>query len=288
MFAPRWVLLLPLAVLLPAAAIRARPALVPLAAATVVAAFASGFNLPVLQVITPAPVGTPFRVMTLSMHYSEADSPRLDALIAETAPDVVAVQEWPGAHRSALNGAPGWHVRETPRLFLASRHPVLWATDLGARPADGPLVAAHYELDTPAGTVHLFSLHASSNRQGISDALKRDPKAAAEVRANSGRRWAQSAAVAGRAAGCGGPAVVVGDFNAPPESAVFPEVWGRYTDAFAAAGWGWGYTYYGDRTAVRIDHVLAGPGWRVLRCRVGPDVGSAHRPVIADLIRTKE
>jgi vancomycin resistance protein VanJ len=35
---------------------------------------------------------------------------------------------------------------------------------------------------------------------------------------------------------------------------------------------------------VRIDHVLAGPGWHCDRCRVGPHVGSPHRPVLADLI----
>jgi vancomycin resistance protein VanJ len=37
---------------------------------------------------------------------------------------------------------------------------------------------------------------------------------------------------------------------------------------------------------VRIDHILAGPGWYCARCWVGPDVGSPHRPVLADLIAT--
>ena len=36
--------------------------------------------------------------------------------------------------------------------------------------------------------------------------------------------------------------------------------------------------------AVRIDHILAGPGWRCGRCWVGPDVGSPHRPLLADLV----
>jgi endonuclease/exonuclease/phosphatase (EEP) superfamily protein YafD len=37
------------------------------------------------------------------------------------------------------------------------------------------------------------------------------------------------------------------------------------------------------KTGVRIDHILAGHGWRCRRCWVGPNIGSAHRPVIADL-----
>jgi endonuclease/exonuclease/phosphatase (EEP) superfamily protein YafD len=45
----------------------------------------------------------------------------------------------------------------------------------------------------------------------------------------------------------------------------------------------WSYTFFGGKTAVRIDHILAGPGWRCRRCRVGPDAGSPHRPVIADM-----
>jgi vancomycin resistance protein VanJ len=81
---------------------------------------------------------------------------------------------------------------------------------------------------------------------------------------------------------------VMGDFNTPPESRIFPQVWGGYTDAFSAAGWGWGYTFIGARTTVRIDHILAGRGWRVTDCRVGPNVGSPHRPVIAGLVWTEE
>src|SRR5262249_17737710 len=49
------------------------------------------------------------------------------------------------------------------------------------------------------------------------------------------------------------------------------------------AGLGWGYTFYNNRTMTRIDHILGGAGWSCRRCWVGPDVGSEHRPVIADM-----
>jgi endonuclease/exonuclease/phosphatase (EEP) superfamily protein YafD len=49
------------------------------------------------------------------------------------------------------------------------------------------------------------------------------------------------------------------------------------------AGFGVGSTHFTRHTAVRIDHVLAGPGWRVRRAWTGPFVGSAHRPVIAEV-----
>jgi endonuclease/exonuclease/phosphatase (EEP) superfamily protein YafD len=284
MFSPRWVLAVPFAALVPAAAFtRSRVGGVAVLAALVAAVPVTGFNVPWQQIGSPAPAGAPFRVVTLNMHYSKANPGPFEELIATHEPDVVAVQEWPESARSALLSAPEWHVRATPRLFLASRHPVRRATELGSDSMGEHALATHYELETPAGVVHLFSVHTASTRDGIAHTLRDNRTGPAEVRANSARRREQSAYIAGRAAACRGPVVVLGDFNTPPESPIFPRVWAGYTDAFSAAGWGWGYTFYGSRTAVRIDHVLAGPGWRVNRCRVGPDVGSPHRPVIAEL-----
>ena len=80
-----------------------------------------------------------------------------------------------------------------------------------------------------------------------------------------------------------GPTVIVGDFNLTDDSAIYRRYWSRYRDAFATAGLGWGYTKFTRRIGVRIDHVLAGPGWQFRNCWVGPDVGSDHRPVLADV-----
>jgi endonuclease/exonuclease/phosphatase (EEP) superfamily protein YafD len=285
MFSPRWVFALPLAVLVPAAALRrSRSALALVPAALIVGGPVTGFNVPWSRLTGPAPSGPPFRVMTLNMHYSHAAPVTIDELAAGA--DVVAVQEWPGFGRSGLKG-PDWHVHATPRLFLASRHPIRRAVVLGHNPMGEDASAAHYELDTPRGVVHVFSLHTASTREGIADTLRDGRNGPAEVRANSARRREQCAFVAGRAAECGGPVIAVGDFNTPPESPILGDVWGGYTDAFAAAGWGWGYTFRGAKTAVRIDHILVGPGWQVSGCRVGPNVGSPHRPVIAELTRDR-
>jgi endonuclease/exonuclease/phosphatase (EEP) superfamily protein YafD len=100
---------------------------------------------------------------------------------------------------------------------------------------------------------------------------------------NTALRDRQSAFLAAAAAGAAGPVVVVGDFNMPAASAVFRRHWGGYRDAFGDAGWGWGHTFANRWTRVRIDHVLTGGGGRATDCWVGPDVGSPHRPVLADL-----
>lgn len=282
MFSPRWLLTLPLALLLPAAALLRRRSLVPLLAAFVLAFPVTGFRIPWRSPWSRAPDGTRLRLLTCNMHYRSPDPAAFDQLLAEAAPDVVAVQEWPGWQRSRVL-ADGWHVRRTPGLFLASRFPIRLATDLGRDSMGGKGSVMRYELETPAGLVTLFSLHLASPRDGLSEVIRDNDRGATELQAGSELRWEQSANVARAAAAVSGPLLLVGDFNTPPESAIFRRTWARYTDAFTAAGWGWGYTFLGKKVAVRIDHILAGPGWHCDRCWVGPNVGSPHRPVLADL-----
>jgi endonuclease/exonuclease/phosphatase (EEP) superfamily protein YafD len=76
--------------------------------------------------------------------------------------------------------------------------------------------------------------------------------------------------------------LLAGDFNTPSDSVIYREYWSPFHNAYSDAGFGWGYTYFSRRAAVRIDHQLAGSGWRCRKCWVGADVGSPHRPVIAD------
>ena len=91
-----------------------------------------------------------------------------------------------------------------------------------------------------------------------------------------------------RAKAAGKPLIVVGDFNTPPDSAIYRSFWSEYGNAFTRAGIGFGYTEWPEVRKVpfgiRIDHVLMTPTWRPRRCWVGPDVGSDHLPVIADLV----
>ena len=84
-----------------------------------------------------------------------------------------------------------------------------------------------------------------------------------------------------------GPILLAGDFNLTSEHPLYRRDWSGYADAFAYASWGLGHTMFTRMIGLRIDHILAGPGWRADRCRVGPDIGSAHRPVIADLSRVE-
>jgi len=79
------------------------------------------------------------------------------------------------------------------------------------------------------------------------------------------------------------PILVGGDLNLPPDSPMLAPFRSRFRFGFEEAGWGYGYTRPAVLPWVRIDHILASPHWRFIRCRVGPDVGSDHLPLIAEV-----
>lgn len=288
MFSPRWLLTLPAALLLPAAAVLRRRSLGPLLAAVVLAfGPVTGFCIP-CALPRGTPAGPRLRVLTYNAHHEGVDAAALERLLAETEPDVVAVQEWLSPDQGGVFARGGWHVHSAQDVFLASRFPIRQATTLGDYSMYPNGLVERYELETPAGVVTLFSLHLATVRFGVRSAARDLWAAPAEIRAVSALRRRQSEKVAREAAAVRGPVLLAGDFNTPPESALFRDVWAGFPDAFSQAGWGWGYTFLNRRTAVRIDHVLAGPGWECVRCRVGPDLGSPHRPVLADLVRTAD
>jgi endonuclease/exonuclease/phosphatase (EEP) superfamily protein YafD len=229
-----------------------------------------------------------FRIVTCNADEMHLDAAAMGAFVREVRPDVVIFQGWRSRHEQQVFQGPGgndeWHFRRDGELFLASRFPILGA-EVNDEPSmtqgDGAL--AHYELLTPAGRVHVFNLHLATPRQGLEAIAARDADAPDFIERNTTLRRRQSQLASRWAGGMSGPVLVAGDFNTPPDSPVYRQYWSSYTNAFSFGGFGFGNTHFTRRTAIRIDHVLAGEGWRVSRCWVGPNVGSAHRPVVADL-----
>ena len=82
------------------------------------------------------------------------------------------------------------------------------------------------------------------------------------------------------------PCIVVGDFNATPWSAGFRAFAAGSGLRDTALGRGMQPTWNARSLVMRIpiDHIFAPPGTVVVRRVIGPDVGSDHFPVEADLI----
>jgi endonuclease/exonuclease/phosphatase (EEP) superfamily protein YafD len=80
------------------------------------------------------------------------------------------------------------------------------------------------------------------------------------------------------------PQILAGDFNCPPHHPLSHALSKRLANAFSTTGSGPGWTFPANRPIVRIDHIYAGDGLRPVRAWVGPNVGSDHLPVLADLV----
>ncbi|MGE3805938.1 MAG: endonuclease/exonuclease/phosphatase family protein [Gemmataceae bacterium] len=83
------------------------------------------------------------------------------------------------------------------------------------------------------------------------------------------------------------PTIVAGDFNSTRFAPPFLDMCHRARLCDAGCAQSFGRTWPAGAKhfilGFRIDHVLIGPGWRVLDWHIGPDVGSDHYPVVADL-----
>lgn len=289
LFGPRWTALLPLVILLPAALAVRRRSIWPMAAGALVVLFpVMGLCIPWRGAMSSAQAaGAPaIRIITCNAHRGLLDSGAFARLIEETHPDVVAMQEWTSKHLAAFANDRGWYVLRDDELCLVSRYPIRRLEDVAAAAWKAQRFAGAavcYELATPHGPVPLINLHLASPHRQFDAVLARSGGADGAVEQNSFVRRVQAGAI-GRVVGrSGGATIVLGDFNTPAESDIFDTCRGPLADAFGTAGVGFGYTYRSRWTAVRIDHVLSGGSWRPRRCWVGPDVGSPHRPLIAEL-----
>jgi endonuclease/exonuclease/phosphatase (EEP) superfamily protein YafD len=226
------------------------------------------------------------RILTCNVHGEALDGRALGGLIAKTKPDIVMLQEaysaWESIERYA--GDVRWICRRDGELFVASRYPIENAEDFGeTRWQKWGGAAVRYDIAGPAGVIHLFNIHLASPHlqfQGVIDQKAASDK---ELEGHLQVRSRQSEKLSALAREVGPNAILGGDFNTICEGAIYHRSWSHFSDAFSVAGSGTGHTYFGEGAALRIDHIFSGAQWRCLRCWVGPDVGSPHRPLIADM-----
>jgi vancomycin resistance protein VanJ len=290
-FSPRWVLATPLILLLPMALGWHRWSLLTLAAAGALLAW------PIMGLHIPWAAATddghnPFlRVVTCNIHGRQLSAAEFKAVLDDLRPDVVALQDWSAHGREDLFPPSTWNIRRDGELLLASRYPIIQAQSITLAeppPVDFKIrlgAAAYYRLLTPLGEVNLINLHLSSAHAALDAMRVLDPTSPVQLEYNTRCRDMESSTIVQFAATLGNPVLILGDFNTPKESNLYRLYWDRFTNAFSAAGFGFGSTHISTESSVRIDHILFGDGWRARACWIGPAAGSPHRPLVADLQR---
>jgi endonuclease/exonuclease/phosphatase family metal-dependent hydrolase len=290
LFAPRWPLLAPVAVVAVACAVwRPRLLWLHLASGLVVMGPVMGFCMPQLPLGGAVKDGgATLRVMTVNLG-GGADLDLLRAQIDAAKPDVIAFQEFGTTVPEDLAGK-GWHWEVAGGTAVASRYPIETSDRFSARQVGRWGDAAlRVRLALPFGPVWVHSLHLNTPRDGLEglavtrrgllgvDALRRNINSRG-VESHTIRRWVGTPAA---------PTIVAGDLNMPVESLFYRRDWSQYQNAFSTAGFGYGHTKSTQWHGVRIDHVLADGNWQVRSCRVVDAIGGDHRPVVAELALRK-
>lgn len=287
MFAPRWPWALPLLALLPLLLWRGRRWLLLWAAGVLVWAFGvMGVNVPWMpEAWGLGDDAADLRVASYNMGEVKSSPAALAELLGRMAPDVMAIQECDPEVVQGLQPL-GWQVAVGQGSCLVSRLPLKQAEQRSQEAIwalGGSGVNARYVLDLHGTPITLVNLHLETVRKGLAEVIARRGDGGDAMRENLAQRDLESTLASLYAREVKGPLIVTGDFNMPVESALYRRDWGSFTNAFHAAGWGAGATKHTRWHGIRIDHVLVGPGWRVVRAVVGPDLGGDHQPMVADL-----
>lgn len=298
LYLPQRVFWLPLIILVPAALLVEVPAGVwALVAATVIIFF---WHVPYYMGISRSPGPIPMKV--LSNNYAQNHNLSINPFIRARDPDFVALVDSSGLGPVFQRNFPDRIVRAEGQFVFMSKTPVLSAGYLDWPRWRGSPVAAVFVAPWQGRDVAFYTVHLPSPRPDFAklaglglarELLGRNQQRSGEMsfsdamtaRAELARELAQVFAQEKR------PFVAMGDFNMPENGYVHRVITGPVTDSFAKAGWGFGLTFPCDRHNpitlgqpwLRLDYILAGPGWRVDNCIVEPGRRSKHRAVSATL-----
>ena len=224
----------------------------------------------------------------------------LEREVARHRPDLLVMQD-AGDLTAARRNAPaiaksifaGRNVFSHDQYIVVSRYPLrdCRAGDLSFRGQPHSYVRCIVSID--GNEVELFTAHLLSPRRGLNATRHEGAEGIDDWQRNFEDRLSQSRTLAGDIAKRERPLIVAGDLNAPETSPVIRTLLERgLRDAFSSAGRGYGYTH-GHSTMLaisflRIDHILVSPEIGVVDAFAGGKGGSEHRPVIADLLLTRD
>ena len=283
LFAPRWIFLGPVLLLVVASGLRRCwwHWGVQGAAALVVLGPIMGVSLPLKQLWEGRAAGERVRIATYNLGIAPIEMGALKAWVDRLSIDILCIQEGGRDDRAMAEfAAAGWSFSR--KRHVASRFPIV---------EEFPEFEAKWEAEerfstmlervkvrTPRGKEFVVaSVHLPTLRPGLVRLMNRGDVAGLELHKDWwGRETARM--LAALAETRESPILIGGDFNMPSDDSTMSALKANYQFGFEQAGWGYGYTRPTRLPWIRIDHILASQDWSVRSCQVGPDFGSDHLP----------
>ncbi len=242
-----------------------------------------------------------FKLMTWNTFYGRNDNAAILVDFQREAPDVFLSQATAHRTKELFRAQSGYVVESDEEFFMVSRFPLVEKFVAPPYADDdrhsGSFV--RYTLQTPHGPVDVYNVHPRSPREGVEEArgdgfrtrlsdLNLASESTVAITRNSALRRRQLETLREALLASKNPYIVAGDTNLPTSSWLYHQVFDplHLADAFEQVGSGLGYTFPAKRPWMRIDRVLTGARFEVLRVRNGGGVESDHRYLSVDLIYT--
>lgn len=234
---------------------------------------------------TAASAGTHnLRIMAANVLFNNATPQRLGEIVAELSPDIIVTQEarydWPDVLRSL----PGYHLVGQEVLkwnsnLVLSRYPMRASLVADMPPSGnwlggGPALRVEIDLPRRERPLIVYAIHSPT------------PRSLAAWKARN--RYLDALAQKIAAEPEGAEVVLAGDWNTPVWSPAYARTlflsgleatersaWPAATRLFASLG--------GVNFGTPIDHIAVSRGVGVAALFNGPDFGSDHLPVVADI-----
>lgn len=235
------------------------------------------------------------RVLSSNMETFRRDYKRVMAEIAGENPDVVMFQEAHQIPDDVRAAFAKWHVVHRDFFFIASKQPIEFVEEIES-PEFQRVAGVIVRTEFGGRPLLLANLHLMTFRKGIDELSPRavisgDLAAGLEMHQVLRRQETILARARIEAARGDKTMIIAGDFNAPSSSNIYWPHWGDFTNAFDAAGAGFGYTSPCKKQGpwpeglpwARIDHILGTPDCKFLRCHVGRGEGSDHKLIVAEV-----
>lgn len=250
--------------------LRRRLALLALALAVVQAAPLLPYHAP--NPVPPAPRPSEhLRLLVLNVLVDNFDHDSVERLLTQENPDVIGLIEYTPAWQSALSAVSRLYpyrldAPDGPRgLALWSRKPLINPIREWHVAGGWPCLHARIEFD--GRPLELWIVHPSS-----------------PVRRMRQGGFPELSALAHQVASKSGARLVIGDLNTTSGSPHFADFLHLTGLRDSRLGFGLqGSWPSGSPYRIAIDHALLSPDLAVVTRRVGPDVGSDHRPLILEI-----
>lgn len=245
-------------------------------------------------------------VTLVTNNIGESHGKSIQPFIEREKPDLIALQDAGLRGPEYAKMFPEHYLSGQDQFLLISRHRIVNGGVLPLRDAEDVPVAAWFEVDVNGRGIYVFVLHMPTPRDQL-NAIKglgffssvivrvkpggHGDKVYHEGKAFFAKQLELAQGMVDIVKQADKPFIVCGDFNIPTHGKIYHLYKKNWTEAFAAAGKGYGYTFPGDMTGIRkiigpwlrLDNIYCGGGLVPVRAAAETGRASQHRAMVATL-----